>query len=150
MSTHSYSRCWLHLIWETLRREPMLDKRAAALASANLTEYSREKGIYMKINYFNTDHTHALIDLPTNLSIEQVIQLLKGSSSHWINQNRLIKGRFAWGKGYGAFSVSQSEVSKVANYIAKQEDHHRKRSFAQEFEIFVKRYGLEWRNEENR
>jgi len=50
----------------------------------------------------------------------------------------------------GAFSVSQSEVSKVANYIAKQEDHHRKRSFAQEFEIFVKRYGLEWRNEENR
>jgi len=128
----------------------MLDKRAAALASANLTEYSREKGIYMKINYFNTDHTHALIDLPTNLTIEQVIQLLKGSSSHWINQNRLIKGRFAWGKGYGAFSVSQSEVSKVANYIAKQEDHHRKRSFAQEFEIFVKRYGLEWRNEENR
>ena len=50
MSTHSYTRCWLHLIWETLRREPMLDKRAAALASINLTEYSLEKGIYMKIN----------------------------------------------------------------------------------------------------
>ncbi len=149
MSTHSYSRCWLHLIWETLRREPMLDKRAAARASANLTEYSREKG-NMKINYFNTDHTHALIDLPTNLTIEQFVQLLKGSSSHWINQNRLIKGRFAWGKGYGAFSVSQSDVSKVANYIAKQEDHHRKRSFAQEFEIFVKRYGLEWRDETKR
>jgi hypothetical protein len=62
----------------------------------------------------------------------------------------LIKGRFAWGKGYGAFSVSQSEVSKVANYIAKQEDHHRKRSFAQESEIFVERYGLEWRDEGNR
>lgn len=88
----------------------MLDKRAAARASVNLTEYSREKGVYMKINYFNTDHTHALIDLPTNLTIEQVIQLLKGSSSHWINQNRLIKGRFAWGKGYGAFSVSQSAL----------------------------------------
>src|SRR5262245_40896617 len=67
MSTHSYSRCWLHLIWETLRREPMLDKRAAAKASINLSEYSLEKGIYMKINYCNTDHTHALIDLPTNL-----------------------------------------------------------------------------------
>ena len=104
----------------------------------------------MKINYFNTDHTHALIDLPTNLTIEQVVQLLKGSSSHWINQNQLIRGRFAWGKGYGAFSVSQSDVSKVANYIAKQEDHHRKRTFAQEFEIFVKRYGLEWRDERNR
>lgn len=103
MSTHSHYRCWLHLIWETLRREPMLDKRAAAQASANLLEYSHGKGIYMKINYFNADHTHALVDLPTNLTIEQVIQLLKGSSSHWINNNHLIKGRFAWGRGYGSF-----------------------------------------------
>jgi REP element-mobilizing transposase RayT len=128
----------------------MLDKRAAALASANLSEYSNEKGIYMKINYFNAEHTHALIDLPTNLSIEQVVQLFKGSSSHWINQNRIVKGRFGWGKGYGAFSVSQSAVSRVANYIARQEEHHRKRSFAQEYEIFIKRYGLEWRDDENR
>jgi hypothetical protein len=87
MSTHSYSRCWLHLIWETLRREPMLDKRAAAQASANLSEYSYEKGIYM---------------------------------------------------------------SRVANYIARQEEHHRKKSFTEEYELFVKRYGLEWRDEENR
>ena len=127
MSTHSYSRCWLHMIWETLRREPMLDKRAAAKASANLLEYSREKGIYMKINYFNADHTHALIDLPTNLTIEQVVQLLKGSSSHWINQQRLPKGRFAWGLGFGSFSVSHSDINRVAKYIAGQEEHHRKR-----------------------
>src|SRR6185503_15614893 len=129
MSTHSYSRCWLHLIWETLRREPMLDKRAAARASINLSEYALKKGIYMKINYFNADHTHTLIDLPINLSIEQVIQLLKGSSSHWINQNRLVRGRFAWGRGYGAFSVSHSDVGRVAKYIADQESHHRKRTF---------------------
>jgi len=150
MSTHSYTRCWLHLIWETLRGEPMLDKRAAARASINLTEYSLEKGIYMKINYFNSDHTHALIDLPTNLTIEDVIKLLKGSSSHWINQNRLIKGRFAWGRGYGAFSVSHSDVARVARYIARQEEHHRKITYAQEYELFVRRYGLEWRDEGNR
>jgi REP element-mobilizing transposase RayT len=128
----------------------MLDKRAAARASKNLSEYSHQKGIYMKINYFNADHTHALVDLPTNLTIEQLIQLLKGSSSHWINHNHLIKGKFAWGRGYGAFSVSHSDVSRVSNYIARQEEHHRKRTFAQEYEIFVKRYGLEWRDEENR
>ena len=150
MSTHSYSRCWLHLIWETLRREPMLDKRAAARASANLSEYSHGKGIYMKINYFNSEHTHALIDLPTNLTIEQVAQLFKGSSSHWINQNNLVKGRFAWGRGYGAFSVSHSDVDRVASYIARQEEHHRRRNFATEFEVFVEKYGLAWRDEENR
>ena len=145
MSTHSFSRCWLHLIWETLGREPMLDKRAAAKVSVNLSEYSTEKGIYMRINYFNAEHTHALIDLPTNLTIEQVIQLLKGSSSHWINENRLVKGRFAWGRGYGAFSVSHSDIDRVSNYIANQGEHHRKRTFQDEYELFVKRYGLEWR-----
>jgi REP element-mobilizing transposase RayT len=128
----------------------MLDKRAAAKASENLSSYSIEKGIYMKINYFNADHTHALIDLPTNLSIEQTVQLLKGSSSHWINQNRLVKGRFAWGRGYGAFSVSHSDIDQVSKYIAKQEEHHRKRNFHDEYELFVKRYGLEWRDEGNR
>lgn len=57
MSTHSYSRLWTHLIWETLDREPRLDKRAAAKAASFLNDYSLQKGIYMKINYFNADHT---------------------------------------------------------------------------------------------
>ena len=149
MSTHSYSRLGIHLIWETLRREPMLDKRAAAKASAFLNEYSINKGIYMKINYFNADHTHALIDLPTRYSIEEVIQLFKGGSSYWINHNQMIRGKFAWGGGYGAFSVSHSDVGQVPRYIANQEKHHRKRTYAEEFELFVKRYGLEWRSEKN-
>jgi len=150
MSTHSYSRVWTHLIWETLSREAMLDKRAAAKASAFLSDYSLQKGIYMKINYFNADHTHALIDLPTNICIEEVLKLFKGSSSHWINQQRIVKGHFFWGRGYGAFSVSHSDVDRVARYIANQEEHHRKQTYAEEFDLFVKNYGLEWRNEENR
>jgi len=104
----------------------------------------------MKINYFNPEHVHALIDLPTNKSIEEVVQLLKGSSSHWINEKRLLRGRFSWGRGYGAFSVSHSQADQVAAYIADQEKHHRKRTFNQEFEAFVERYGLEWFEEGNR
>ena len=150
MSTHAYSRLWTHLIWETLSRERMLDKRAAARTSRFLNSYALQKGIYMKINYVNADHTHALIDLPTNLCIEDVIKLFKGSSSHWINQNRIIRGKFFWGRGYGAFSVSHSDVDRVARYIANQEEHHRKQTFAEEYERFVKRYGLEWRDEGNR
>ncbi|HKP38801.1 MAG TPA: IS200/IS605 family transposase, partial [Pyrinomonadaceae bacterium] len=145
-----YSRCWLHLIWTTLDREPMLVKPAAAQVSRFLSKYASEKDIYMKINYFNAEHVHTLIDLPTSKSIEEVAQLLKGSSSHWINQNRLLRGRFWWGRGYGAFSVSHSHVDQVAAYIANQEEHHRKKSFDEEFELFVKRYGLEWREERNR
>ena len=96
----------------------------------------------MKINYVNADHVHAPVDLPTSLSIEKLIQLLKGSSSHWINSNSLITGKFAWGRGYGAFSVSESNVDQVARYIAQQEEHRRVRSFAEEFKEFVDRHGL--------
>ncbi|MGI9069087.1 MAG: IS200/IS605 family transposase [Pyrinomonadaceae bacterium] len=98
----------------------------------------------------NADHTHTLIDLPTSLSIEDAVKLFKGSSSHWINEQNLVKGRFAWGRGYGAFSVSHSDVGRVARYIANQREHHLKRSFAEEYTLFMKRYGLEWHDEGNR
>lgn len=147
MSRHSYTRCWLHLIWTTLDREPMLTKPAAAKASQFLTRYASDNKIYMKINYFNSEHVHSLIDLPTGKSIEEVMHLFKGASSHWINQNQLLRGRFSWGRGYGAFSVSHSHVDQVARYIACQEEHHSKKTFAEEFELVVKKYGLDWRED---
>jgi REP element-mobilizing transposase RayT len=122
----------------------MLTRPAAARASRFLTKYAVEKSIYMKINYCNPEHVHTLINLPTGKSIEEVVKLFKGSSSHWINENRLLRGKFSWGRGYGAFSISHSHIERVAAYIANQEEHHRKKTFKQEFELFVKRYGLEW------
>jgi putative transposase len=142
MALHSYCRCSVHLIWGTLNREKVLNKEAAERVSRYLHEYAETKSVYMKINYVNADHVHALLDLPTGLSIEEVAQLLKGSSSHWINVNDLVAGKFAWGRGYGAFSVSESNVGQVAAYIAGQGQHHRVRTFAQEFKEFIHRYGL--------
>ena len=147
MSLHSYSRVWLHLVWATLERRPLLTKPAAAKLSAHLHDYAKAKGISMKINFVNSDHVHALIDLPTNLCIEDMMQLFKGSSSHWINEQNLIAGKFGWGRGYGVFSVSESGVSEVCAYIADQEEHHQRRDFAGELKLFVQRYRLEWRED---
>jgi REP element-mobilizing transposase RayT len=96
----------------------VLNKKAAAELSRYLVGYADEQGVYMKINFVNPDHVHALIDLSTGFSIEKVVQLLKGSSSHRVNSNDIIMGKFAWGRGYGAFSVSHSNVDSVARYIA--------------------------------
>jgi putative transposase len=148
MSLHSYSRCWLHLIWGTLNREKILPNEAAARVSRYLTEYTEGKDVYMKINYVNADHVHALIDLPTGLSIEELMQLLKGSSSHWINANNILPGKFAWGRGYGAFSVSESNVGQVPAYIAGQEEHHRVRGFVEELGDFIDRHGLRWHGDD--
>ena len=125
----------------------MLPKTVAVKASGWLSEYSLEKGIYMKINYFNAEHVHTLIDLPTSRNIEEVAQLFKGGLSHRINEEKVLRGRFAWGRGYGAFSVSHSDVPAVCKYIAEQEEHHRKKTFREEYELFVKKYGLDWHDD---
>ena len=149
MSLHSYSKCWLHLIWGTLKREKLLDKKEnRKQLSIYLYEYASSKKIFMKKNYVNSDHTHALIDLPTSYSIEDVLQLIKGSSSHWINQNDFLKTKFSWGRGYGAFSVSESNLEKVVIYIANQEEYHRKKTFEEEYQEFIKAYGLQYVKEE--
>jgi REP element-mobilizing transposase RayT len=140
----------LHIVWATIERRPLLEKPAAAKLSAHLREYAIEKGIYMKINFVNADHTHVLVDLPASKAIEEVVQLLKGGSSHWVNENNLVPGKFGWQRGYGAFSVSHSAVDEVCAYIANQEEHHRKKTFAEELKLFVERYGLKWHEEENR
>ena|SRR5437899_9068842 len=147
MSLHAYSRVWLHVVWATLERRPLLDKPAAVKLSAHFHEYSQAKGIYMKINFVNSDHVHALVDLPTNLTIEDMMQLLKGESAHWVNEQNLVAAKFGWGRGYGVFSVSASGVSEVCAYIADQEEHHRKRDFLEELRAFVQCYGLEWRRD---
>ena len=126
----------------------MLFGEVASRVSGFLSNYAESKGIYMKVNYVNPEHVHALIDLPTHYSIEEVFKLLKGSSSHWINQDRLLRGKFFWGRGYGVFSVSQSSVAQVVRYIASQEEYHRKRTFLEEYQQMIKRYGFEWRGEE--
>jgi len=147
---HAYSRCWLHLTWGTLERRPMLQGASAPELSRYLTAYAPTKGIYLKVNYVNADHAHLLIDLPASLSIAEVVQLFKGSSSHWVNESGRVPGKFGWARGYGAFSVSQSAVEEVAAYIANQQEHHRRRTFAEELKAFAEKYGLKWHEDESR
>jgi putative transposase len=143
MSLHSYSKCWIHVVWGTLNREKLLpEKKIRKKISDYLYEYSRSKKIFMKKNYVNSDHVHALIDMPTSISIEDMMHLLKGSSSHWINQHDLLNTKFSWGRGYGAFTVSESVLNKVVQYIENQEEHHKKKTFTEEYQSFIQAYGL--------
>jgi putative transposase len=126
----------------TLNRERLFDKSTARRISEFLNGYAESKAICMNVNYVNADHVHALVDLPTAFSIEQLMQLLKGGSSHWINANNLLHGKFAWGRDYGAFSVSESNVEHVTKYITTQEEHHRVLTFGDEIKEFLDRHGL--------
>jgi REP element-mobilizing transposase RayT len=136
------------MLWGTWGRRALLPEVARKRMSGFLSEYARSKGLFMVINYVNADHAHVLVDLPSGMTVEQLAHLLKGASSHWINQSRLIQTRFAWGKGYGAFSVSQSMISKVSAYIANQQKHHEKKGFLAEYMRFIRAYELEYHGDE--
>jgi len=141
MSVRSYTKIWLHLIWGTYKHENCFpDRDLRKKLSQYFYSYSEDKNIYMKINYVNSDHVHAIIDLPTNITIEDVFHLYKGSSSNWINKQ--VKYKFSWGKGYAAFSVSESNIDKVVKYIINQEEHYSKMSFIQEYEEFLKKHNV--------
>ena len=139
MSVRSYTKICLHLIWCTRNREKSLpDKAFRKEISKHLYENTKRKSICMKVNYVNSDHVHAVIDLPTNRTVEDVMRLIKGESSSWINEN--VDYKFSWGKGYAAFSVSESNLEKVVNYIKHQETHHRINTYSEEVEEFMNKH----------
>lgn len=88
------------------------------------------------------DHVHILFSLSSNIALSDLIREIKSRSSRWINENHHTVGRFEWQRGYGAFSYSQSAIVNVVKYVENQEEHHRHRSFREEFEEFLKKYDL--------
>lgn len=88
------------------------------------------------------DHIHLLLGLNTDLSIAKTIQLIKGESSFWINKQKLTNPSFEWADEYYAVSVSESQLQKVRDYLAIQVEHHRKKTFQEECDEFLKLYAF--------
>lgn len=90
------------------------------------------------------DHVHLLFGLRPAQSVSDLMQDIKGSSSKWINEKRFIKSRFSWQEGYGAFSYSKSELPDVINYINNQREHHRKKTFTEEYLEMLNEFDIEY------
>lgn len=90
------------------------------------------------------DHVHMLISLPTTLFVSKALQLLKGNSSKWIHETFPEMRSFEWQEGYGAFSIGISAVDATVRYIRNQAEHHRMRSFREEFVAMLRRHGLDY------
>ncbi len=138
----SHIKVWLHFVWSTKNRKPLLTDEIRQSVFSHIRENARKKSIFLDfINGF-VDHVHCLISLGSNQTIEKIMQLIKGESSHWINQNNLCSDQFQWQDDYFVVSVSESLVDDVRDYIRNQETHHAKRSFDDEYEDFLIRAGF--------
>ena len=90
------------------------------------------------------DHIHAFIGLRPAMAISDLVRDIKNNSSNFINDRRWVKGKFSWQDGYGAFSYSHSHIDNVYQYILNQEEHHKKKTFKQEYIEFLKKFGIEY------
>ena len=91
-----------------------------------------------------TDHVHVLTSLPKSMSLVDFVRIVKGDSSKWMKSIDPHYTAFAWQEGYGAFSVSSSLIDKTVAYIRGQAEHHQKRSFQEEYKLFLEAYGIEY------
>ena len=89
------------------------------------------------------DHIHILVGFHTTQSISDFMREVKANSSKWINEQKLVSGKFEWQEGYGAFSYSKSQMPQVINYINNQKEHHQKQSFLEEYKSFLEKFEIE-------
>ena len=139
----SLTNVLVHLIFSTKDRQPFLSDPALQAELHNyLGGVVNHHGGKSIVVGGVSDHVHLLLVLPKTISVADLVRELKRSSSLWIKQRDTKLKDFAWQGGYGAFSIGQSEVEVVRDYIAKQEQHHRKRTFQDEFRVFLNKYGI--------
>ena len=90
------------------------------------------------------DHVHAFVGLKPAMPVSDLIRDIKNNSTNFINEQKFLKGKFEWQEGYGAFSYSHSQMNHVYQYIANQEEHHRKKTFKEEYFDFLEKFEIEY------
>ncbi|MEO5563237.1 MAG: IS200/IS605 family transposase [Chitinophagaceae bacterium] len=143
---HSFVKCWVHALWATKNRQPLIKTAIEDSVYNKMKEELIKSGCFVQIINGMPDHVHCLFSANPQLSVSDTIEQLKGSSSHWFNQQDLITEKFAWQTGYAAYSVSQSQLEKVFNYIKNQKVHHQQKTWQQELDELNELHGLNRNN----
>jgi len=138
----SFVKVMIHAVWGTKNREPYLMNAVRQKIIQHIKDNAKSKQIYIDTINGHKDHLHCLFGLNADMSISKVMQLIKGESAFWVNKEEIIKTKFEWADEYFAVSVSESMIDKVRVYINNQEEHHKKITFAQEYENFIKQYNF--------
>jgi putative transposase len=134
---HTESNILLHFIFSTKDRTPIITGQLQADLFSYLGGIVREMGAAAIIVGGTADHVHMFIRIRPAQSPAEIVRVVKANSSRWIREKT--GHRFAWQTGYGVFSVSESNVAEVSRYIANQEQHHKERTFQEEYVAFLKR-----------
>ncbi len=139
---HSFASLLVHIIFSTKNRAPDVSPEIAGRLFPYMAGIvSERKGVPLIING-PADHVHLLVSFPTNEAIAELLRVVKANSSRWVHEQFPAQRGFGWQAGYAAFTVSASRAAEVKDYIARQQEHHRRVSFQEEYLALLQKHGI--------
>jgi REP element-mobilizing transposase RayT len=141
---NTYTQIYIHYVFAVQNRLGLIQSRWRDDLYKYMTGTITKKGHKLLVIGGMPDHVHALVSMSPKQSPSDLMADVKRSSSLWINDKRLVMGKFSWQEGFGAFSYGKSQIPDIANYIETQEKHHKKRTFQEEYLEFLKLFEIEY------
>ncbi len=140
---NTYTQISIHAVFSVKGRENFITKEWRDELHSYIAGIIRDDAKSLAVGGWK-DHVHVFYGLPPALSISDMMQKVKANSSRWINEKRLVKGKFQWQEGYGAFSYAKSQRDTVIKYIMSQEKHHKNKSFKAEYLDMLNKFEVEY------
>lgn len=138
----TFSQIYIQIVFAVKGRENLIDKAWRNELHKYIAGIIIAKDQKPIIVNGMADHIHAFIGLRPSASISDLVRDIKNNSTNFINERKFVKGKFSWQEGYGAFSYGHSQIDKVYNYILNQEEHHRNKTFREEYIEFLKKFDV--------
>lgn len=135
-----FNNLYTHFVFITLKRQPVISEKSRVRIEKYITGIVKNNASKLYAIYANPEHIHILVSRAPTLSEVELATIISDSSEKFINENKLVLGNFGWQQSAAAFSVSKSGIDNVCKYILNQPEHHKRVSFAQEYDHFLKFY----------
>lgn len=144
---NTYSQLIIQIVFAVKGRENLISSKNREELEKYICGIIENKGQKMLAIYIMPNHAHILVGMQPNMTVSDLTRDIKSNSSKFINQSRWVKGKFSWQEGFGAFSYSKSQIDRVVKYILNQEEHHKKKTFKQEYLDFLDKFNIDFKEE---
>ncbi len=141
---NTYTQLYVQIVFAVKGRGNLINEQIRDRVEKYITGIIQNKGYKVYAIYCMPDHLHLFVSLKPDLAISDLVRIVKSESTKFINEHNLIVGKFSWQEGFGAFSYSHSHIDKVVNYVMNQPNHHKTKSFKEEYLMLLKKLNIEY------
>ncbi|MFZ6663227.1 IS200/IS605 family transposase [Peijinzhouia sedimentorum] len=141
---NTYSQIYIQIVFAVKGRQSLIPKKHREELQKYISGIITLRGQKLLSIFAMPDHVHLLVGLNPNIRVSELVRDIKAGSSKFMSDNRWMTGKFSWQEGYGAFSYSKSQIDAVIKYISNQEEHHKKKTFREEYLDFLKKFEIDY------